>query len=81
MSVRALQESLRSEGISFRDLLEDARRDLALRHLRDPETPVAEVALLLGFSEPSAFYRAFRRWTGATPQSFCATPAGATTAR
>jgi len=79
MSVRALQEALQAEGTSFRDLLDDARRDLALRHLRDPETPVAEVALLLGFSEPSAFYRAFRRWTGATPQSFRASPA--TTAR
>jgi AraC-like DNA-binding protein len=70
MGARTLQDALSAEGTTFRDLLDDARRDLAVRHLRDRDTPVAEVALLLGFSEPSAFYRAFKRWTGQTPQAY-----------
>jgi hypothetical protein len=44
-----------------------ARRDLALRDLADRKVAVAEVAYLLGDSEPSAFHRAFERWTGTTP--------------
>jgi AraC-like DNA-binding protein len=46
------------------------RKDLALRYLRAPEMAVCEVAYLLGFSESSAFHRAFKRWTGTTPNEF-----------
>ena len=47
--------------------LADRRVDLARRYLADPALSISEVAFLLGFSEPSAFHRAFRRWTGTTP--------------
>jgi len=46
------------------------RRELALQYLRQPAMAVCEVAYLLGFSESSAFHRAFKRWTGTTPNEF-----------
>lgn len=70
MSERSLQRELNAEGTSFREVLDRARQDLALRHLRNKKTSVAEVAFLLGFSEPSAFHRSFKRWTGQTPHAF-----------
>jgi len=47
--------------------MDDLRRELSLRYLADPKIAIAEVAYLTGYSEPSAFHRAFKRWTGATP--------------
>ena len=67
MSARNLQRTLRDEDTSYQDLLDHARRELALRHLATPEGSAAEVAFLLGFADASAFTRAFRRWTGSTP--------------
>ena len=67
MSERAMQRHLRDEGTSFRDLVDDLRRELALRHLAVPGTSATDVAFLLGFSEPAAFTRAFLRWTGQSP--------------
>ena len=67
MSVRTLHRRLSDEGTSHKQLLEQLRRELAERYLTNPALAVAEVAYLLGFSEPSAFHRAFRRWTGKTP--------------
>jgi AraC-like DNA-binding protein len=70
MSVRNLQRSLQAEGTSYQQLLDDTRKDLAIRHLRQPHTSIHDVAFLLGFSEPSAFHRAFKRWTGQTPRDY-----------
>ncbi len=70
LSVRQLQRELQTENTSYQQLLDETRRDLALRHLQDSETPIHDVAFLLGFSEPSAFYRAFKRWTGQTPRQY-----------
>jgi AraC-like DNA-binding protein len=70
MSDRNLQRALRSDGTSFKQLLDDVRRDLAMRHLANPATSAGQVSLLLGFSEPSAFHRAFRRWTGQAPGEY-----------
>jgi AraC-like DNA-binding protein len=67
-SSRSLQRALTDEGRSFRELVDEVRHELAVLHLGDPQTSIAQVALLLGFSEPSAFHRAFKRWTGATPR-------------
>jgi AraC-like DNA-binding protein len=67
MSVRSLQRRLSGEGVSFDALLEELRRELSLRYLADPRIAIAEVAYLVGYSEPSAFHRAFKRWTGTTP--------------
>lgn len=64
---RALQRQLAEEGVTFRTLLDELRRDLSARYLAEPGTSIAEVSFLLGFSEPSAFHRAFRRWYGHTP--------------
>lgn len=69
-SVRQLQRVLQTEGTSYQQLLEEIRQELAFQHLSHPETPIHDVAFLLGFSEPSAFHRAFKRWTGQTPRSY-----------
>lgn len=67
MSERSLQRRLDAEGTAFSDLVESARRDLALRYIADERLALGEVAYLLGFAEPSPFHRAFKRWTGTTP--------------
>lgn len=70
ISVRTLQRKLKEEGTSHQDLLDELRSDLSKRYLQEPKLAICEVAYLLGFSEPSAFHRAFRRWTGTTPKEF-----------
>lgn len=70
MSPRSLQRHLHAQGTSLRGVVETVRRDLALHHLAENQLAIGEIAFLLGFSEVSAFYRAFRRWTGRTPASY-----------
>ena len=70
LSERSLQRRLNSEGTSFREVLDEVRSDLALRLLGEGGADVREVAFTLGFSEPSAFHRAFKRWTGKTPVAY-----------
>jgi len=70
MSLRTLTRALASEGTSYRALLEQLRRELSSRYLEDPAISIAEVAFLLGFKEVSAFYHAFKAWTGSTPLEF-----------
>ncbi len=67
MSVRSLQRRLKEAGTTFRTLLEAVRKDLAATYIRDPDIELVEVAFLLGFSDQSAFSRAFKRWTGCSP--------------
>lgn len=67
MSPRSLQRRLAEHGHSFQTLLGQTRQQLAEAYLRDPSVELAEVALLLGYSEQSAFTRAFRQWTGQAP--------------
>jgi len=67
MSDRTLRRRLREEGTSYQEVLDDVRAELARRYLASPERGIDEVALLLGFSDSSAFTKAFRRWTGRTP--------------
>lgn len=67
---RTLQRKLREEGTRFEELLDRVRRDLAERYLADGRVSVQETAFLLGFSDVSAFHRAFVRWTGTTPARF-----------
>ncbi|MBW7933383.1 MAG: AraC family transcriptional regulator [Gemmatimonadaceae bacterium] len=67
VSVRTLQRRLVESGTTFRDVSEAVRSQLALGYLANPAISIAEVAVLLGFSEQSAFNRAFRRWTGESP--------------
>lgn len=71
MSGRTLQRRLAGEGTSFQALVDEARRRLALRILRDdPGATLTEVTFMTGFSDQSAFTRAFKRWTGTTPGAF-----------
>jgi len=70
MSGRTLQRRLSGRGHSFQTLVDESRRELARRLLKETEFPLAEVAFLTGFSEQSAFNRAFKRWAGQTPRSF-----------
>jgi AraC-like DNA-binding protein len=66
LTPRSLQRRLKEEGASFKLVREEVRRELAVRYL-DDDLAITEIAFLLGFSEPSAFFRAFKRWTGTTP--------------
>jgi AraC-like DNA-binding protein len=70
MSERTLQRRLQDEGMTFAQLLDEVRADLGRMYLADPKLAVFEVAFLLGYSEPSPFNRAFRRWTGQSPSEF-----------
>jgi AraC-like DNA-binding protein len=70
LSERGLQRRLAAERDSFEQLLERTRRGEAARLLGDPQRSVADVAAALGFSEPSAFHRAFKRWHGVTPVAY-----------
>ncbi|MBW1840590.1 MAG: AraC family transcriptional regulator [Deltaproteobacteria bacterium] len=67
LSVRNLQRKLQRAGTTFRTILDETRRELAEQYLQDPDTRLDELTFVLGFSEQSAFSRAFKRWTGRSP--------------
>jgi AraC-like DNA-binding protein len=67
MSERTLARKLSDEGLNFTEILQQLRRDLAVRYLDDRRLHVSKIAWLLGFQEVSAFTHAFKRWTGKTP--------------
>jgi AraC-like DNA-binding protein len=69
-STRSLQRRLAEAGISYQEMLDNTRRDAAGGYLSDPRLSIGDVAYLLGYSEPAAFHRAFKRWNGMTPQAF-----------
>jgi AraC-like DNA-binding protein len=66
-SERSLQRKLQAEGASFRDVVDEARHQLAVVYLGDQSLSLTDVACLLGYSEAAAFTRAFKRWTGQAP--------------
>ena len=70
MSRRTLTRRLLQQGTTFKRLLEEVRRELAERALISEEVGIAEIAERLGFAEPAAFHRAFKRWTGMTPADY-----------
>lgn len=65
-----LRRRLHHEGLNYRSIKEDVLRKLAIEGVLSSEQSVAELSADLGFSEPSAFYRAFRKWTGSSPNVF-----------
>lgn len=67
VSTRTLQRRLADAGTSFAAEVDAIRHGLSTRYLADPRISIAEVAFLLGYSEPRAFHRAFKSWTGTTP--------------
>lgn len=64
LSIRTLQERLKKQGTSFKNIKDKVRYDLALKYLRNSELSLAEISEILGYSELSAFSRSFRRWHG-----------------
>lgn len=68
--VWTLQRRLSDENLTYKNLVEEIRKELAHMYLRQPHIPVSELAFLLGYSELSAFSRAFRRWTGVSPRKY-----------
>ncbi|WP_439888027.1 AraC family transcriptional regulator [Pseudomonas sp. MBLB4123] len=70
MSPQTLRRHLREEGSSFQQLKDQLRRDLAIYQLGRDELSIQQIAEQLGFSEPSAFHRAFKKWTGLTPGAY-----------
>ena len=69
VSVRTLQNRLDAEGVAFSDLLREVRQRLAQKYLRENYT-VEQITYLLGFSEPSVFCKAFKKWSGVTPREY-----------
>ena len=67
MSKRTLARKLSDEGLNFTEILQQLRRDLAVRYLDDRKLHISKIAWLLGFNEVSAFTHTFKRWTGKTP--------------
>jgi AraC-like DNA-binding protein len=70
MSERSLRRTLHREQQSFRQIVDCVRKDRAIELLRSGNVSIGEVSSRLGFSDPSAFSRAFKRWCGRSPQSF-----------
>ena len=70
VSTRTLSRRLAEEGTSFRKIVDDVRREFGCALLQDRSLSIADVAFFLRYSEPAAFNRSFRRWTGQTPREF-----------
>lgn len=70
MSERTLRRRLDREGTSYQRIKDTVRREAAIAYLENPEMTVSDVAELLGFSDPSAFHRSFKRWTGRSPGDY-----------
>ena len=75
MSDRTLARKLSDEGLSFTEVLQQLRHDLAVQYLDDPKLHISKIAWLLGFNEVSAFTHTFKRWTGKTPSQMRTTAA------
>jgi AraC-like DNA-binding protein len=70
MSVRTLSRKLDEESTSYRALIDETRRQLAVRDLTQTARPITEIAYQLGFASSQSFQRAFRRWTGTTASAY-----------
>jgi AraC-like DNA-binding protein len=76
LSRSALYRALRAEGLTFERLLDGLRRKMARHYLASRKLSVNETAYLVGFSDPAAFSRAYKRWTGASPSVHMGTIGG-----
>jgi len=70
LSTRMLQRKLKDEGVSYSELLDECRQKMALKMITHNKLPLAEVSYILGFSDQSNFSRAFKRWTGTSPNMY-----------
>lgn len=69
-SVDELKTEMLRHNLNFRTFVDEIRQSLAISYVRNPQLSLVEIAFLLGFSEQSAFQRAFKRWTGKTPKEY-----------
>jgi AraC-like DNA-binding protein len=76
ISPGAVQRELSDRNVTYKDAVETTRRNLAEMYLQQRQLPLTEIALLLGYSELSAFSRAFTRWTGTSPRQYRRVKAG-----
>lgn len=67
MSSRTLNRKLASEGVTYKQILENVRQSLAREYISNDNISLIEISYLLGFSDQSAFTRAYKRWTGVAP--------------
>lgn len=74
IGLRSLQMKLKEEGVTFQQLLDEIRKNLALQHLQESHLSTTDIAYLLGYSEPSVFSRSFKKWTGHTPNVYRKNP-------
>lgn len=70
LSEATMRRRLRTEGQTYLSIKDHLRRDLAIGELQGSDRPIGLIALELGFAEPSAFYRAFQKWTGLRPSDY-----------
>jgi AraC-like DNA-binding protein len=73
-SARTIQRRLAEQGLRFSEIVEEERVEASKRALRETGDALSEIALNLGYSDQSSFGRAFKRWTGTTPQAYRAAP-------
>src|SRR5262249_50254753 len=66
----ALQRALAKGGVSHSSLVDEVRRELALKYIRGAQLCIAEIAYVLHFKDTTAFHRAFKRWSGETPREY-----------
>jgi AraC-like DNA-binding protein len=76
MHPRTLQRQLATEGVACREVIDQQRRDQAVRYLAEPDLPIQQIVALLGYSEQSTFNRSCRRWFGETPRQLRAAGPG-----
>ena len=69
-SVRQLQRHLQKQGKTYQQCMQEIRSMMAMQYLKDPHLSLQEISMLLGYSEQSAFQRAFKQWTKLTPQQW-----------
>ena len=67
---RTLQRRLNDQGETFKNILDEVRKGLALSYIAQPFIDLAELAYLLGFADQTAFQRAFKKWTGTSPGKY-----------
>ncbi len=76
LSPRTLQRRLSGEGTSYKEIVRQTREQLAHHYVSNTDLPYVEIGFLLGYEEPNSFFRAFRQWTGATPEQTRSAVAG-----
>ena len=70
MSLSTLRRRLQDEDTTFQKLKDECRKKAAIKYITSPQLSINDVADLMGFDAPSAFFRSFKRWTGATPSDY-----------